>query len=113
MDKLNDFFGLLGSFIMESVEFSTCLGNFRNPLRRVRNHHVAIHKDVGDILVNVFEDGGTHRDVGHKMAIHDVHVEPVTSIGHHSSTLIAEVGQVARKHRGGDDSFAHFLLLHG
>lgn len=58
---------------MECVEFSTCLGDFRNPLRRVRNHHVAVHKDVGDILVNVFEDGGAHGDVGDEMAIHDVY----------------------------------------
>lgn len=34
---------------------------------------MAVHKDVGDILVNVFEDGGAHGDVGDEMAIHDVY----------------------------------------
>lgn len=58
---------------MESVQFSACLGNFRNPLSRVRNHHMAVHKDVGDILVDVFKNGGAHGDVGDKVAIHDVY----------------------------------------
>lgn len=62
-----------GSFIVECIEFSTRLGNFRNPLSRVGNHHVAVHKDVGDILVDVFKNGRAHGDVGDKVAIHDVY----------------------------------------
>lgn len=63
-----------GSFIVECIEFSTRLGNFRNPLSRVGNHHVAVHKDVGDILVDVFKNGRAHGDVGDKVAIHDVYI---------------------------------------
>lgn len=34
---------------------------------------MAVHKDVGDILVDVFKNGGAHGDVGDKVAIHDVY----------------------------------------
>lgn len=59
---------------MECVEFFICFGNFRNLLRRVRNYYVVVYKDVGDIFVNVFEDGGVYGDVGDEMVIYDVYM---------------------------------------
>lgn len=41
-------------------------------LFRVRYHHVAVHKDVGHVLLDVLQNGRAHGDVGNKVAVHDI-----------------------------------------
>lgn len=87
---------------------------------RVRHHHVAVHKDLGDVLLDASEDRCAHGDVGHKVTrvssaqsgpivpVHDVwplakplpvllqrtHVQPVGAVVDHALALSAEVGEV-------------------
>ena len=92
------------------------------------DHHVAVHEDVLDSLVDALEDGRTHCDVGDKVTIHDVctelrgrvirarvgsiwpqargmltHVDPLGAALLHAADLIAQVGKVGGQDGGRDD----------
>jgi hypothetical protein len=87
--------GLTGGFDVKTIEGATCSGDVIHPLSegllkatrgykartylfRLGNHHVAIHEDVRDALVDTGQDWSPHGDVRDKVTIgeEDEHVGP-------------------------------------
>lgn len=59
---------------MARLRVAIFLDAFTTHLGRLRDHHVAVHEDVGDVLLDAGEDGRAHRDVRDEVAVHDVWV---------------------------------------
>jgi hypothetical protein len=78
--------------------------------RRDHQMHVDRHRDVRPQgLHHVRAEG----DVGHEMAVHHVHVQPVGAGGLDGAAFLAETGEVRREDGRSDDRGGHALGLAG
>jgi hypothetical protein len=56
--------------------------------RYLCNHHVAVKRPLAvlgrgllDVAPDLRNDGCTEGDVGHEMAVHDIHMQPLDELG--------------------------------
>ena len=74
-------------------------GKIRNKPVRIFNHQMNIYGQVG-YLPDRFHHHRTHRDVGHKMAVHDIHMEPVGAGGLNRFDFFSQPGKSADNMEG-------------
>lgn len=58
---------------------------------------MAIHEDSRNPLGHTREDRRAHRDIRHKMAVHDVHVQPFSASLDHALAFCSELAKVGGK----------------
>lgn len=77
----------------------------------LHNHHVTI-ESAGTILfggtvdatTNMRDNGTAEGHVGHEVTVHDIDMEPIGALFNFLRTVMAQVGEVGTKDRGGDNS---------
>jgi len=76
----------------------------------LHDHHVAVKgarpaRALGtrDMRADLGDDGGAKGHVGHKVAIHDVDVQPVGALVHLARALAAQAREVGAEDGGGDN----------
>lgn len=74
-----------------------CLGEIPNILIGVLYHQMAIERQPG-CLAERFNHWRPNRQIGHKMAIHDVHVDDAAAARGCPFYLIRQVGKVGRQY---------------
>ena len=68
-----------------------------------------IQKSAGG-LAKRFDHGNADGNVGHKMAVHHVHMEPVRAGGQDQFNIPLKICKVGRKDRGGKHGHERVLL---
>ncbi|MMZ63282.1 hypothetical protein D1872_255270 [compost metagenome] len=74
---------------------SACFGERRNILLGLLDHQVHVQRQIGQRR-NRPHDEGPERQIRHKMAVHDVHMEPIRSRALHVGYFFAELGKIRR-----------------
>ena len=74
------------------------------PPRGVARHHVhvQVRRRRGELGAKGLDYGHAPREVGHKVAVHDVEVERICTSGEDALRLGGELRQIAREHRRAD-----------
>jgi len=63
---------------------------------RVRNHQMDVEGQFGDFS-QIGDNGWSHGNVGHKIAVHHIHVDPVGSGFFHGDDFLAQFAAVRGK----------------
>ena len=69
---------------------------------RRRDHQVDIERDF-DMRTQGFDDIWAKRDVRHKMAVHDVNMQPIGACGLDGARLFAKLSKIRGQQRRSDD----------
>ena len=76
-----------------------------------RNHEVDIH-DLFGVRAKRLNDHGSDRDVGHKMTIHHIDMNPVRTRCIDRAHFVSEARKISRKDRwGNEDGVCHIRSL--
>ena len=84
----------VGSGGVEGDAGGAGLGEGLDPAQGVVDHEVAVEEGGGEALAQRLHHGGAERDVGHEMAVHDVHVQPVRAHVQHPLALCPELREI-------------------
>ncbi len=70
-----------------------------------RDHQVHVERFPG-VRPQGLHHVGTDADIGHEMAVHDVHMDPVGAGRIHRAHLFAELGEIGGQYGGRDEKRA-------
>lgn len=71
---------------------------------------MAVQKGSGGSLAEGCHNAGPERQVGHRVAVHDITVEPVGAAAGHAVRLLPQAGKVGGKEGGGDAGGRHVAV---
>jgi hypothetical protein len=74
---------------------------------------VHIQKSVRDSGVEALDDWGAKGEVVDEVAVHDVHVEPISTLGDNLAGFSGQGGEIAGKEGGSDNQREHNEMAHG
>jgi len=125
--------GVDGGLVVEAVQIATGLLEFPNPFMRLkmmrfslelktgcqkkqrnkthlRDHHVAVKgapalglRRPANMRADLGDNGGSEGDVGDKVTVHDIDMEPVGPLGHLGRAFLAKGSEISAEDGGGYD----------
>ena len=72
------------------------LGKLRNELVRILDHQVAIERQIGRFAQRLHQRRA-HGEIGHKMAVHDVHMDDGAAAFGGALDLVRQMGEISRQ----------------
>ena len=82
---------------MDRNPVGTGVGERRNVLVGILDHQVAVERDI-DRLAQRRDHRRPDRDIGHKMAVHHVHVEEGGATSHRRIGILGQAGEISRQY---------------
>ena len=97
---------------MEGEHVSTSIFEGLYIILGILYHQMAVEKIFG-MFSKAFNNRGAHSEIRHKMAIHDIEVEPVRTVfSDDINRFFGKAGKIAAEHRGGNNCF-HESVVNG